>query len=233
MDWRDRIKQLMDEQGIKTRSDLSIKAGVSGGSLNMALNGTHELKLTTMEKLATALNTTTRWLLYGDELVEARQVPYLKTAKEVLQFFLTGVCPEPCHHVQIAHELNITNKAFAWANRNNDMEPVFNIGDLLIIDLCGQDELQINRPVYVMVATGVGKIDSRDALMHESDIVFYIRKLVDSAGKLFFEPIDKRYPPVQYRPNEEVENDNSFSIIAGTVIQRITTYVYKSSEKQP
>lgn len=233
MDWRDRVKQLMKEQDIKTRNDLSIKAGVSGGSLNMALNGTHELKLTTLEKLATALNTTTRWLLYGDEMVEARQVPYLQTGKDVLQFILTGACPEPCHYVQIVHDLSITKKAFAWKNRNNDMEPVFEVGDLLIIDLCDQDELQINRPMYVMVADGTGKIDDRDVLMHENNIVFYIRKLTDSAGRLYLEPVDNKYEIIPYKQPKKVEEDQSFSFIVGVVIQRITTYVYENPEKQP
>lgn len=49
MDWRDRVIDLMQKKGIKTRVDLGNRAGISGGSLNMALNGTHELKLTTME----------------------------------------------------------------------------------------------------------------------------------------------------------------------------------------
>lgn len=233
MDWRDRVKQLMKEQDIKTRNDLSIKAGVSGGSLNMALNGTHELKLTTLEKLATALNTTTRWLMYGDELVEARQVPYLQTGKEVLQFILTGSCPEPCHYVQIIHELDITKKAFAWRNRNNDMEPVFEVGDLLIIDLYDQSGFQINRPMYVMVARGSGKLDSKGNLVHDNDndIVFYIRKLADSAGRLFFEPVDKSYPAIPQRKPQETEEDKPFSFIAGIVIQRITTYVYEKTEK--
>ncbi|WP_252180195.1 helix-turn-helix transcriptional regulator [Endozoicomonas sp. 4G] len=227
MDWRDRVIDLMQKKGIKTRVDLGNRAGISGGSLNMALNGTHELKLTTMEKLATALGTTTRWLLYGDEMVEARQVPYLETGKEVLQFMTAEICPEPCRYIQIVHDLNITNRAFAWRSRNNDMEPVFEVGDVLIIDLCKQDNIQINRPTYVMVAEGRGRLDNQNVLRHEDNIVFYIRKLTDSAGRLHFEPVDKRYPVIPHKPLKGNENDEPFSFITGIVIQRITTYMYE------
>ena len=238
MDWRDRVKQLMKEQHIKTRNDLSIKAGISGGSLNMALNGTHELKLTTMDKLAEALNTTTRWLLYGDELVEARQVPYLETGRDVVNFISTGGCPDPCHYVQIVHDLSITNRAFAWRNRNNDMEPMFEVGDLLIIDLCKEDDIQINRPMYVMVVEGIGHIDSNSVLMKEHEIVCYIRKLVDSAGRLYFEAANPIYPPISHKGTPDgqlknAENDKRLSFVAGAVIQRITTYVYENPAKQP
>lgn len=228
MDWRDRIIKLMAERGFKTRNDLCMAAGISAGSLNMALNGTHELKLSTMGKLANALDTTTRWLLYGDEMVEARQVPLLKNALHVWNYMTTGVLPDSCRYVQIVHDLTITNRAFAWLNRDGDMEPDLLVKDMLIVDVCDKAVLD-NLSPYVLVVSGhdSGKNLNNRQLENISDLKFFIRKMVVSSGETYFEPANPKYAPIKLTVSdaENQEKAGYFAFVAGVVIQRISTYV--------
>ena len=86
MDWRKRVEQKMEEKGIVNRTDLCHYAGISAGSLNLAMRGNHDLKPATMRKVAEVLGTTEQWLLYGDSQVMPEQVPLCRTPDEVFQY---------------------------------------------------------------------------------------------------------------------------------------------------
>ncbi len=229
MDWRDRVLKLMKDRNFKTRNDLCIKAGISAGSLNMALNGTHELKLSTMGKLSDALETTTRWLLYGDETAEARQVPVLDK-QAIATFTLAGETPENCRQIQIGHSLRVSKEAYAWKNYQDDMLPDFRSGDMLIIDPCSPDELNTKQSVYFMVASGYCKTETlelMDCIKYGRSVRFYISNLVNLSSLLHFQSSNSRAEPELFRfPTKE--SDGKFCVPIGIVVQLIRTFVHAS-----
>ena len=226
MDWRDRVLKLLKDRGFKTRNDLCIKASISAGSLNMALNGTHELKLSTMGKLADALETTTRWLLYGDDTVEAKQVPLLLN-KHITAFILAGEVPENCYQVQIGNNLKVSDQAYAWKNHQDDMVPDFRNNDILIIDPCSPDELQENQSIYYMVASGHCEIHTDrifECLKRGKSVRFYISNLVNLSSRFHFQSLHPSCKPELFTfPTQE--SGGQFNIPVGFVVQLIRTFV--------
>ena len=228
MDWRDRVLKLMKDRGFKTRNDLCIKAGISAGSLNMALNRTHELKLSTMGKLADALETTTRWLLYGDDMVEARQVP-LMMSRDIKAFILAGKVPETCQQIQIGHNLEVSEAAYAWKNYQDDMRPKFTDNDILIIDPCSPDAIQPNQSFSVMTASGFCKRHTSsliDCLKEGEKVRFYISNMVNLSSEHYFETLHDSCAPKPFLfPSPE--SYGQFNIPIGIVVQLIRTFVQK------
>jgi transcriptional regulator with XRE-family HTH domain len=67
MDLRDRIREKIEESGLTERS-ASLAAGLSDSMLNKFLSGqTKSITIDNLEKIAAALETTVRYLLYGEE----------------------------------------------------------------------------------------------------------------------------------------------------------------------
>ena len=226
MDWRDRVLKLMKERDFKTRNDLCIKAGISAGSLNMAINGTHELKLSTMGKLAEALNTTTQWLLYGDDMVEASLVPLIPK-KYTASFILTGQVPENCLYVQVGSSLKVSDSAYAWKNFQDDMFPNFIKGDILIIDSCDLDNFQENKSLSVLTANGYCDRytdNLTDCLKEGKYVRFYISNLVNLSSEFYFESLHSSRPPKLFTfPTKQ--SSGMFDIPVGVVVQLIRTFV--------
>jgi len=94
MDLRDRIKAKIEEIDEATVRSISLKAGLSDSMLHKFLTKkTKSITIDNLERLAEALNTTVRYLLYGEEgdnvvsiynrIPEARR----KHAVEVLETF--------------------------------------------------------------------------------------------------------------------------------------------------
>ena len=226
MDWRDRALKIMKDRGFRTRNDLCIKAGISAGSLNMALNGTHELKLSTMGKLADALDTTTRWLLYGDDTVEARQVPLLRN-RHIAAYILAGEVPENCDQVQIRSNLKVSDQAYAWKNFQDDMMPVFRNNDILIIDPCSPDELQENQSICYMVASGHCEIHTdkmSECLKRSKSVRFYVSNIVNLSSRLHFQSLHPSCTPELFTFPAQ-KSGGQFNIPIGLVVQLIRTFV--------
>lgn len=228
MDWRDRVIKLMKDRGFKTRNDLCIKAGISAGSLNMALNGTHELKLSTMGKLADALETTTRWLLYGDDTLTARQIPVLKS-NQITAFMMTEQKPEDCRQIQISHDLKITKSAFAWENLQDDMMPAIECRDVLVIDKCNSENMKFHISCYVLVVSGHTEGLVTTDLEHclkGKDLRFYVSRMTNLSSEYYFQSLNTSCPPKLFTfPTQK--SGYEFNLPLGRIIQIIRTYVHE------
>ena len=67
MDFRDRIKAVINERPELTVRKVSLEAGLSDSALHKLLTGsTKSPTLETLEKLAYALDVDARWLAYGE-----------------------------------------------------------------------------------------------------------------------------------------------------------------------
>ena len=136
MDWRKRVLDMMDKRGIASRSDLCFHAGISTGTLALAMRGNHELKTVTMDKIARALDTSTAYLLYGDERYKAnpaREVPLLLRSNDVYHLMYDRALASR-NSVQVGGKTKVTSGMFAWVCGQKDMMPRFQCGDLMIID---------------------------------------------------------------------------------------------------
>jgi len=225
MGWRDRVLQRIDECGYRTRNELCHKAGLSAGSLNMALAGTHDLKMATIEKLAVALNTTSKWILFGDEIVEARRVPLFRSGVEVSNFLEDAtkeVQSVNYEMVEVGASLRVSKYAFAWEHWTMDMEPVFRSGDILIVEPVEEySKKRTGATTYILV----GK-KRKGAPGSELYGCCFVRKLSYIADKAYFESTQPNlYSPIQWDNSLLFRDDSRDTTdLVGVVVQRITTF---------
>jgi transcriptional regulator with XRE-family HTH domain len=97
MDLRDRIKAKIDEIDGATVRSISLKAGLSDSMLHKFLSAqTKSITIDNLEKIAEALDTSVRFLLYGEEGDNVtsiyRRIPddRKKHALEVFESFAAG-----------------------------------------------------------------------------------------------------------------------------------------------
>ena len=152
--WVKRVKELMPEKGFKTYQDLAYASGVSAGSLNQAMRGMHLPRQTTIDKIATALGTTSQFLLYGDTMRVVKTLPRLKTPGQIWQWVHGNQDAfESLSYQEVDSGLDLSPEAFVWIVDKNDMAPEFHAGDLVIIDTRDADDPSIfisRQPVYLM-----------------------------------------------------------------------------------
>ena len=108
------------------------------------------------------------------------------------------------------------------------MSPAINSGEVLIVDIMVDSIYQHNQSRYVLVADGEmdssHKATSITDVLKYSDVRFYVRKVIKSAGEFYFEAENPRFAPIPYIGPD---NDGGrFTLLVGTVIQKIVTYVY-------
>lgn len=225
MDWRERVRQLMAENSIRTVTELAGKTGISAGSLGTAMRGNHDLKPATFEKLATALGSTSRWLMYGDNTIEVWMVPVLEQAETVYIFQRDGaaaISDAPQDTIRISGRQAPGEDWFGWVNHQKDMAPVFNYGDILVVE--PNDDLEEPRqeaPLYVMLGWRRYQV-SPDKVRYVSDYdsVFVGEALLSAKGLVVVSA--DRHSEYVLR-NTSGEFDPNISLI-GKIVQRITLY---------
>ena len=218
MDWRKRLLKKMDEHSI-TKTDLCQIAGVSSGSLNLALKGNHDLKLNTMKKLADVLHTTPIWLYYGDNQVLSERVPLCQSAEAVFQFteamtecqinqLLTR---DDIPFVQLGGARKSKKEQFGWRISQQDMGPALSAGDIVIIDQLGEEVTQWVQDVFVMVAwlNKPGKLD--DGFRE-----VFIQRLCRSHGERHLQSMDTRIPTIEWDKRQDELH------LCGFVVQAIS-----------
>ena len=155
-EWVVRVKELMPQKGFKTYQDLAYASGVSAGSLNQAMRGMHLPRQTTIDWIATALGTTSQFLLYGDNMKVRLTVPFLRHPEAIFDWVYgekdrLGMNP---NFVEADDSLGLSENSFAWMVDQNDMEPMFCAGDLVIIDPLKIQDIKTfiyKSPVYIMI----------------------------------------------------------------------------------
>lgn len=230
MGWRERVLQRIDECGFKTRNDLCHKAGLSAGSLNMALAGSHDLKMATLEKLAVALDTTSKWILFGDEVVEAIRVPLLTSGTSIAQhlhWIESKDASDSTALVEIGGGMRVSKQAFAWRHLSDDMAPVFQRGDILIVEPVKEiTRHKTDFPKYVLAvyATSSRLSVTKDPVRQYKTA--FLRRLSYVAGKPMFESTcPEYYSSIPWEePGNSVGTTSEGVYLVGVVVQRITIF---------
>ena len=211
MTWQDRVRALMGKSRYSSISELAGAAGVSQGSLNMAMNGKHTPKATTMDKVAKVLGTTSQFILYGEQKAPSQTVPLLNTGYIGL-WLLDQVKLEDCNIIMAPGELG--NKGFAWVCDVADMSPVFPKGAIVffeVIESSGLDPLRTNYVMAAMVhrnqdnigiSTGKENLLSNifNKVINITAPVF--REIVNSSTGPYLIPKDAGYEKIPLEPME-------------------------------
>lgn len=155
-DWVRRARELMVSRGIKTDKDLAIEAGISGGSLSQSMRNLHLPKITTLDKIAKALGTTSQYLIYGDEQRMAVSLPLLFSAGEILKWLDVGSQAfDGLLYHDVDPGLPVSHDGFAWRVDQTDMAPALQVDDVVIIEPRDMDDpglLRRKNPPYLLVA---------------------------------------------------------------------------------
>lgn len=132
--WQDRFFELMAHNNFDKLVNVSKAAGVSPSTLNTALKKEDKTpKKETMDKIAMALNTTSKYLFYGDE--EATTPSYtmpLLTRKTIGDWMEKIIDIEQCPET-LAFPY-VLDRGFCWFVDTPDMEPFINRCDMVICE---------------------------------------------------------------------------------------------------
>ena len=79
MTWQEKVKQLMNNQGINQKK-LSQLSGITEASISRYLKGERAARLDIIINFAKALNVTTEYLLYDDEETDLKPYQEIATA---------------------------------------------------------------------------------------------------------------------------------------------------------
>lgn len=214
MDWRERIIDLMEQRGIENRNDLCFLAGISTGTLGLAMRSDHQLKTTTMDKIAKALDTTTAYLLYGNEM--GTQNPAMTVAMirnladlHTVIYDKQSSFEKAKETVQVGGKLDVNSGMFGWVCDQNDMAPRYKCGDLLIIDTMKFQSLvdQYSDP------DTLGLWGVRGGMGFSSLFIRYLDKTADG----WYLRSSGDYEPIKWSPEDEKIT------FVGLVIQTITS----------
>ncbi len=149
--WQDRFFDRMAHSGYTAIKEVADAAKLAPSTLHTALKKEgKQPKKVTMDKIASALNTTSQYLMFGDEQTEARSfvVPILSRS-DILAWIDGKLKIEQCSMI-IAAPFALQD-GFAWYVDTPDMEPVFQRGDILFFDTSvDTDEWNFCSPVYVL-----------------------------------------------------------------------------------
>ena len=208
--WIDRLKKLMEENGLSTAQDLAYKSGVSAGSLSQALRGMHVPKQVTLEKIAAALDTTPQYLLFGETRNVENMIPVIRQREQLLRFLSNDVVDsQSLDWFDAGGFEGASSNWFALDFNHTDMRPAFVPGDVLLFDRVNAGDfswhtLPLDRDVYVMAIR---------ITLDQQDIVF--GRLARTGDGHFIESLNNQYPPVF------IENDYQVIGIAVHQIRRL------------
>ncbi|MCL6269398.1 helix-turn-helix domain-containing protein [Sansalvadorimonas sp. 2012CJ34-2] len=195
-EWITRVKDLMLKKGIQTCQDLAYHSGVSAGSLNQALRGMHMPKQVTIEKIATALNTTPQYLLYGDNLRVIKKVPFLNSPSQVGGWVKDKkTILDSIEWIDFPSTSKMPTPSFATKLLNTDMEPLFQPGDILIFNSVDNSDFIHERKglAHYILTLEYG----RD--FKPLKCLFGILSLTNSG--MYLDTIDKRFTPMPIEGN--------------------------------
>lgn len=228
-EWVKRVKELMPQCGFQTYQDLAYKSGVSAGSLNQAMRGMHLPRQTTIDKIATALGTTSQFLLYGDTMKVSHKVPVLRGVSQMYWWFSdTDEKLKINRFVEPSGNLDLSNKAFAWVVKQNNMQPLFNPGDIVIfesgIDLFCWPDVGENYVLVAYIVTANKQYDEGNRNFENiykfdaSGLLFGKTELTNSGVYVVSE--NSNYPPILLKPQH---------MIIGIAIQQIRNFTIINS----
>lgn len=132
--WQDRLLELLDQSPYKTMTELCRVSGIATSTFSTALKGSHVPKTTTLDKVARVLNTTTQYILNGEEneppalvhevpVLDAGQINDWLSLRLKLSTISKRVrTPEP-----------VSKLSFAWIVDTVDMSP-FDVGSRVILE---------------------------------------------------------------------------------------------------
>lgn len=132
--WQDRFFELMPQNNFEKLVEVAKAAGISPSTLNTALKKENKTpKKDTMDKIAMALNTTSKYLFYGDE--EATMPSYtmpVLTRKTIVDWMEKFIDLEQCKDtLMLPYALD---RGFCWVVDTPDMEPFIQRGDMLVCE---------------------------------------------------------------------------------------------------
>ncbi|WP_448216940.1 helix-turn-helix domain-containing protein [Endozoicomonas sp. 2B-B] len=191
-DWIERVKALMPGKGIHTYQDLAYHSGVSSGSLNQAMRGLHMPRQKTIEKIATALDTTPQYLLYGDTMRVIHRIPFLDTAEKLCQWFSgKNLEMESLDWIDSPGHLTLSKNAFAIGYNHHDLEPMFLPGDIIIFERVndGPNRWGAEKDTFVLALR-------QYSFNHKKSTNWLFGRYVLTNNGRFLEPLDKQYNPV-------------------------------------
>ncbi len=209
MTWQDRVRTLMKKSRHTNISELAGAAGISQGSLNMAMNGKHIPKSSTMDKLADVLGTTSQYILYGEQQAPAQTVPVLSTDRVGL-WLMKQILMEDCEIITAPDVLG--DMGFAWRADVIDMVPLFPKGAIVFFEACSQQEMaRADGSNYVLAAMvhrnrdlastkGPHHLELIESILNITSPVF--RELVRTGQGVSLNPIDTSYDRLPLEPME-------------------------------
>ena len=151
--WQDRFFELMLQNNFDKLVEVAKAAGVSPSTLNTALKKEDKTpKKDTMDKIAGALNTTSKYLFYGDE--DASKPTYampVLTRQTIADWMEKIIDIEQCQKIMmLPYPLN---RGFCWIVDTPDMEPFIHRRDMVVcepgFDMASWD---YENPVFVLNA---------------------------------------------------------------------------------
>lgn len=149
--WQDRFFDRMAHAGYTAIKEVADAAKLAPSTLHTALKKEGKTpKKITMDKIASALNTTAQYLMFGNEQTEARSfvVPILNRS-DIPVWIAGNLKIEQCS-MTIAAPFALEN-GFAWYVDTPDMEPVFQRGDVLFFETrIDMEEWDFCNAIYVM-----------------------------------------------------------------------------------
>lgn len=182
--WQDRFFDRMSQFGYTTIKQVADAAGLAPSTLHTALQKHGKTpKKSTMDKIALALNTTSQYLMFGNEQTEARSfvIPIL-SRMNILPWIDGTLQLEQCT-LNIASPVPLKN-GFAWYVDTPDMEPVFQRNDLLFFETCVDDvdSWDFCGAIYVLSVCVLDKPEN--TLMLNDNSTDYINKSQLDLGEL-------------------------------------------------
>lgn len=211
MTWQDRVFALIDKSRYSSIAEVAGAAGISQGSLNMAMNGKHTPRTSTMDKVAKVLGTTSQYILYGDQKAPSQTVPLLGSNRIGL-WVMKQISLEDCDI--IASPGDMGDSGFAWVCDAVDMAPVFPLGSTIFFELVAQSDLNPADRNYIIAAmvhkndgisrsreqirNPAGKINQEEKVLNITNPIF--REVVNSGNGFYLSPVDGSFEKIPLEP---------------------------------
>lgn len=209
MTWQDRVRALMEKSRYTSIAEVAGAAGVSQGSLNMAMNGKHTPRSSTMDKIAKVLGTTSQFILYGEQKSPSQTVPLLNTDSIGL-WMLKQVKLEDCNIITAPGDIG--DQGFAWVCDVVDMSPAFPTGSIVFFEPVLSTAISPVRKNYVMAAMVHRDRDKAGIKTGQSDPLGNLfnrtinitspvfREVVNTSNGIYLVPIDKSFDKIPLDP---------------------------------
>ncbi len=211
MTWQERVLALIERSRFSSIAEVAGAAGISQGSLNMAMNGKHTPRTTTMDKVAKVLGTTSQYILYGEQKAPSQTVPLLN-ASSIGLWMMKQLSLEDCSIITSPGDLS--DSGFAWICEVVDMAPTFPPGSIVFFEPVMQTDLNPNDRSYIiaaMVHKGHGGSSVKKHLMETQGLINQaekilnitnpiFREVVKSGNGLYLSPVDGDFEKIPLEP---------------------------------